>query len=412
MRRRIGSPLYVRASSTHSAMATRAGVAECSTSDMAQRRSARSIRASPVTGYCGARRVISASIESRCSISARDQLAGERRGIRVALFLGEMALQDRRRRCAGRSPPRRRRRAPDGDRSAGRGRGQPPTPSTSTVTAPMFAQYARAKPWVCTAPTSSARPATRSDERIYARDYNETRNLGGAKSTKRTADADRGGEVLDPGTISVRPGRRPRARFRPRRNWGSPRTRGCSRCSTWASRTPSSSIGTPSSPTTSGGRSRQSATVTGRQRRHRARRGLESLNATPMHPEYPVAGGHHRRAVRSAFFEAVFGPKPAIAGRGDRPHGPKLQAPIRQRPKLADEQSRTCASGAVSISATRWRSATTWARRSPPSWSTTRFGRRSERALSGYTRTRVPPRWRRPRSPRHRRRNRRDRRCP
>ena len=70
MRRRIGSPLYVRASSTHSAMATRAGVAECSTSDMAQRSSARSIRASPVTGYCGARRVISASIESRCAISA------------------------------------------------------------------------------------------------------------------------------------------------------------------------------------------------------------------------------------------------------------------------------------------------------------------------------------------------------
>jgi len=51
-------------------MATRAGVAECSTSDMAQRSRARSIRARPVTGYCGARRVISASISSRCAISA------------------------------------------------------------------------------------------------------------------------------------------------------------------------------------------------------------------------------------------------------------------------------------------------------------------------------------------------------
>jgi hypothetical protein len=70
MRRRIGSPLYVRASSTHSAMATRAGVPECSTSDMAVRSSARSIRARPVTGYWGARRVISASIESRCAITA------------------------------------------------------------------------------------------------------------------------------------------------------------------------------------------------------------------------------------------------------------------------------------------------------------------------------------------------------
>src|SRR6478735_8072638 len=60
----------MRANSTHSAMATRAGVPECSTSDMAVRRSARSIRASPVTGYWGARRVISASIESRYRVTA------------------------------------------------------------------------------------------------------------------------------------------------------------------------------------------------------------------------------------------------------------------------------------------------------------------------------------------------------
>ncbi len=94
MRRRIGSPLYVRASSTHSAMATRAGVAECSTSDMAQRSSARSIRASPVTGYCGARRVISASIESRCAISAATSSRARVAAFGIALFLGEMALQD------------------------------------------------------------------------------------------------------------------------------------------------------------------------------------------------------------------------------------------------------------------------------------------------------------------------------
>ena len=51
MSRRMGSPEYVRASSTHSAIATRAGVAgECNTSDMAERSNARSIRAIPVTG--------------------------------------------------------------------------------------------------------------------------------------------------------------------------------------------------------------------------------------------------------------------------------------------------------------------------------------------------------------------------
>ena len=94
MRRRIGSPLYVRASSTHSAMATRAGVAECSTSDMAQRSSARSIRASPVTGYCG--RPPGDLGVDRVAVRhlGGDQLAGERGGVRVALLLGEMALED------------------------------------------------------------------------------------------------------------------------------------------------------------------------------------------------------------------------------------------------------------------------------------------------------------------------------
>ena len=96
MRRRIGSPLYVRASSTHSAMATRAGVAECSTSDMAVRSSARSIRASPVTGYWGARRVDLGVDLVAVGHLGGDQLAGERRGaFGSRSALGEMALQDR-----------------------------------------------------------------------------------------------------------------------------------------------------------------------------------------------------------------------------------------------------------------------------------------------------------------------------
>src|SRR5690349_4638909 len=70
MRRRIGSPLYVRASSTHSAMATRAGVSEYSTSPIAQRSSERSIRASWTTGYWGAVISIRASMSTRCSTTA------------------------------------------------------------------------------------------------------------------------------------------------------------------------------------------------------------------------------------------------------------------------------------------------------------------------------------------------------
>ncbi len=69
--RRAGSPLYIRANSTHSAIATRAGVvAECSTSPMAVRSNARSILASCTTGYWGARRSINASIRSRFSTTA------------------------------------------------------------------------------------------------------------------------------------------------------------------------------------------------------------------------------------------------------------------------------------------------------------------------------------------------------
>ena len=126
----------MRASSTHSAMATRAGVPECSTSHMAVRSSARSIRASPVTGYWGARRAISASIESRFADDRRDELAGQLGRRRIAFVLGEMALEDGVRRPLPEVRLEDRRRARAGGRSVDPGPGQPPTPSTRTVTEP------------------------------------------------------------------------------------------------------------------------------------------------------------------------------------------------------------------------------------------------------------------------------------
>ena len=117
-------------------MATRAGVAECSTSPMAQRSSARSIRASPVTGYWGARRSISASIASRCAITAATSSRASVGGVRVALGLGEVALEDGVRRALAEVglEDRRERQPAAGPPAADAG--QPPTPSTSTVTAP------------------------------------------------------------------------------------------------------------------------------------------------------------------------------------------------------------------------------------------------------------------------------------
>jgi hypothetical protein len=57
------------------------------------------------------------------------------------------------------------------------------------TTPPLFAEYARAKPWVLKGADQfrpGAPPALPGA--LYARDYNETKNLGGAKSTQRTAD--------------------------------------------------------------------------------------------------------------------------------------------------------------------------------------------------------------------------------
>ena len=62
------------------------------------------------------------------------------------------------------------------------------TPGTwIPTTSPLFAEYARAKPWVF-ARADQFRPAPPPalTSALYARDYNETKELGGAKSSRRT----------------------------------------------------------------------------------------------------------------------------------------------------------------------------------------------------------------------------------
>jgi len=57
------------------------------------------------------------------------------------------------------------------------------------TTPPLFAQYARAKPWVLKgADQFRPGPPPALASAVYARDYNETKTLGGAKSTARTAE--------------------------------------------------------------------------------------------------------------------------------------------------------------------------------------------------------------------------------
>jgi hypothetical protein len=64
------------------------------------------------------------------------------------------------------------------------------TPGVWIPTAlPVFAQYAQAKPWVLrSADQFRPAPPPQLTTAIYARDYNETKNLGGARSTTRTAE--------------------------------------------------------------------------------------------------------------------------------------------------------------------------------------------------------------------------------
>jgi hypothetical protein len=57
------------------------------------------------------------------------------------------------------------------------------------TTPPAAAEYAQAKPWVMkSADQFRPGPPPPLSSALYARDYNETKNLGGAKSTARTAD--------------------------------------------------------------------------------------------------------------------------------------------------------------------------------------------------------------------------------
>jgi hypothetical protein len=52
----------------------------------------------------------------------------------------------------------------------------------------LFAQYAKAKPWGLTgADQFRPGPPPQLSSALYARDYDETKNLGGVKSTARTA---------------------------------------------------------------------------------------------------------------------------------------------------------------------------------------------------------------------------------
>ena len=122
------------------------------------------------------------------------------------------------------------------------------------TTPPLFAQYARAKPWVVRqADQFRPGPPPVLSSAVYARDYNENKKRGRHAQHCSDCRANRRRKVLDAG--------QPRAGMAIGRAAAVGRdgawrladnARACSRCSTWPWPIPSSSIGTRSSPTTTG----------------------------------------------------------------------------------------------------------------------------------------------------------------
>ncbi|MBW8858059.1 MAG: vanadium-dependent haloperoxidase, partial [Bradyrhizobium sp.] len=138
------------------------------------------------------------------------------------------------------------------------------------TTPPLFPQYATAKPWGMES-ASQFRPAPPPalNSALYARDYNETREMGGVKSTKRT----------DAQSDAVR--------FWTQANLG-PAWFQAARQDFWR----------PITAIRNGDQDGNDATERDA--------GWQPLNTTPMHPEYPSQAGINVGATRGVL-EAVFG---------------------------------------------------------------------------------------------------------
>src|SRR5437899_9581076 len=202
---------------------------------------------------------------------------------------------------------------------------------------PLFPQYAQAKPWgMKSADQFRPGPPPSLTTAVYARDYNETKELGGTKSSKRTQQQ----------TDAVR--------FWTQTNFG-PSWNDAARQLSAAKKLSLAENGRlfalltmgiantfitdwdakfhynfwrPVTAIRNGDRDGNDATERDA--------GWTSLNATPMHPEYPsqaaiVAG------VSIGILEAVFGPNIAIAVTATDLMNPKLQRRFSNVQQMADE---------------------------------------------------------------------------
>ena len=181
------------------------------------------------------------------------------------------------------------------------------------TTPPLFAEYARAKPWVLKS-ADQVRPAPPPDlkSQLYARDYNEIKELGSAKSTKRTpaqSDAVKFWTQLNFGPAWQEVARQlsaekklslaENARLFALLNMGIANTF----ITDWDAKF-TYNFWRPVTAIRNGDQDGNDATERDA--------GWTSFNAVPMHPEYPSQAGIVAGAAIGVL-EAVFGPKPASA---------------------------------------------------------------------------------------------------
>jgi hypothetical protein len=181
------------------------------------------------------------------------------------------------------------------------------------TTPPLFAEYARARPWVMkSADQVRPPPPPQLNSALYARDYNETREMGGATGTRRTPEQTVAVRFWTPANLHAAWQQVARqmsaaknlplaenARFFALLNMGQANTY----ITDWDAKF-TYNFWRPVTAIRNGDQDGNDATERDA--------GWSSLNTTPMFPEYPsqaaLVGG-----VSVAIFESVFGPRPSMA---------------------------------------------------------------------------------------------------
>ncbi len=188
--------------------------------------------------------------------------------------------------------------------------------------------------------------------------------LGGTKSTARTADQT--DAVTFWRNANFGPSWQAAARqLATSKELGLPNVPACSRCSTWAWPTTTSSIGMRSTPTISGGLSPRSATATWTATTPpSATPAWTPLNMTPLHPEYPSQATINA-TVASAILESVFGPVRPLPFTVTDIADPKRTRQFKNIADMVEEQKNVRVWGGVHFR-TALMSVRTWAARSRP----------------------------------------------